>query len=296
MPTVEESVEIAVEDRLIEGTLIAPRRRLPGVLFVHGWGGSQEQYVARAHEVSALGCVCLTFDLGGHARDASRRGLVTREDNLRDVIAAYDRLLAHRAVDRDDITVVGSSYGGYLAAILTAERPVRRLVLRVPALYKDDDWMTPKGLLDREALDAYRRGAVAPDDSRALRACSRFRGDVLVVESEHDRTVPHPVIENYMAAFVKATSLTYRLMGEADHGLSEVRWQRAYTGLLVKWITEMLAHAREQGQDGTPLAAPPPSRRPAGPADERISRAAPAPSAARAPSRSTTPSGAPGRG
>ena len=115
------------------------------------------------------------------ARDTSRR-----EDNLRDVLAAYDVLVGHRAVDPGAIAIVGSSYGGYLAAIASALRPVRWLALRVPALYKDADWDMPKGKLNRDELTAYRRSAVPPKDNRALAACAAFRGDVLIVESEHD--------------------------------------------------------------------------------------------------------------
>ena len=95
---------------------------VPGVLLVHGWDGSQEQYIARAHEIAALGCVCLTFDLRGHARHASLRQEVTREDNLRDVLAAYDTLISHPTVDPGAIAIVGSSYGGYLAALVSAAR------------------------------------------------------------------------------------------------------------------------------------------------------------------------------
>ena len=44
---------------------------------------------------------------------------------------------------------VGSSYGGYLAAILTTLRPVRWLALRVPALYQDEGWDVPKKQLHK---------------------------------------------------------------------------------------------------------------------------------------------------
>ncbi len=242
MKVSEETLEIPIDGRSVQGTFVQPDVARPGVLFVHGWGGDRAAYVARAREIATLGYVCLAFDLRGHARDAAHNGLVTREDNLRDVIAAYDTLAAHRAVDAARISVVGSSYGGYLAAILSAERPVQRLALRVPALYKDEDWLTPKRQLNRDELDVYRRGAVRPEESRALRACSAFRGDVLVVESEHDQTIPHPVIENYRNAFAAARSLTYRMMHGADHGLSEPRWQADYTRLLAAWLGEMLSH------------------------------------------------------
>src|SRR5215212_731883 len=108
----ERKIEIAVDSHRIDGTLVMPGFLVPGVLFVHGWGGSQQQYLARAHAVAALGSVCLTFDLGGHAGTQPLRETVSRESNLRDVVAAYDTLAAHPLVDRSVIAVAGSSYGG----------------------------------------------------------------------------------------------------------------------------------------------------------------------------------------
>ncbi|NUB07301.1 alpha/beta fold hydrolase [Azospirillum sp. Vi22] len=247
MATRDEGIDIAVDDQRIAGTLVTPAAAIPGFLFIHGWSGSQEQYLARAREIAALGCVCLTFDLRGHARTDSQFETVTREDNLRDVIAAYDVLAGQPGVDPDNIAVVGSSYGGYLATILSSLRPVRWLALRVPALYKDEDWHVPKRRLDRDELATYRRGEVRASENRALKACAAFAGDVLIVQSEHDDIVPHPVIINYRKAFERARSLTYRMIEGADHGLTDEAWQEAYTSLLVTWAAEMVLGAREGG-------------------------------------------------
>jgi len=247
MSTRDHAFEIAVDGERICGTLVSPETAIPGVLFVHGWGGSQQQYVARAREIVALGCIGLTFDLRGHARTDSQQESVSRADNLADVLAAYDELLSHPNVDATSIAVVGSSYGGYLAAILTEERPVRWLALRVPALYKDAGWALPKKVLHRDPdLPAYRRRHIRPQDNRALRACAAFRGDVLIIESENDDIVPHPVIENYREACRNAHSLTYRVIQNADHGLSGEAAQRAYTTVLVSWFTEMVMGARQE--------------------------------------------------
>jgi hypothetical protein len=247
MTTRDEAVEIPVDGRRLPGTLVAPATTVPGVLFVQGWGSGQEVYLPRAREIAALGCLCLTFEPRGVAKGDPRHETVSREDNLRDIVAAYDLLAGQPSVDASAIGVVGASYGAYLAAILTSLRPVRWLALRVPALYKDEDWGEPKRRLDRDELAAYRRRPLDPEENRALRACAEFRGDVLIVESERDDVVPHPAIANYIAAFGQAHSLTYRVIAGADHGLSEKPWQQAYTSLLVNWATEMVLGARDGG-------------------------------------------------
>ncbi|TFW09259.1 alpha/beta fold hydrolase [Oxalobacteraceae bacterium OM1] len=245
MPTRDDKTAIPVDGDAIQGTFVAPSTRLPGVLFMHGWGGSQEHYLARARESAALGCICLTFDFRGHAETLPQRETVSRENNLQDALAAYDALVRHPQVDSDSIAVVGSSYGGYLAAILTTLRPVRWLGLRVPALYMDSGWDVPKTQLHKDQdLDTYRRSLIQARDNRALQACAGFEGDVLIVESEHDTIVPHEAISNYLEAFIKPRSLTYRVIAGADHGLSEPQHQRAYTALLVNWLEEMIFGAR----------------------------------------------------
>ena len=247
MNTRLQSFNIPVEDERISGTLLMPATGYPGVLFVHGWGGSQEQDLARAREVAGLGCASLTFDLRGHESTAERFESVNREQNLRDLLAAYDWFVSQRSVEPSAIAVVGISYGGYLATLLTALRPVRWLALRAPALYKDADWTKPKLALHADPdLNAYRQRVINWNENRALTACAAFRGDVLMVESEGDKVIPHRVIENYVAAFSGTRSMTSRVITGADHGLSLKRWQQMYTALLVNWLTEMIFGARSE--------------------------------------------------
>ena len=244
MPSHSEQVEIVVEEEVIAGTMVSPPRKVPGILFVHGWGGSQQRDLARAKGIASLGCVCLTFDMRGHELTHERKQSVTREQNLADLVAAYDRLVSHPATDANNIAVIGTSYGGYLAAILSSLRPVKWLALRVPALYWDDEWETPKHLLDRQRLADYRHTFVQPQGNRALSACAEFEGDVLLVESEHDDFVPHTTLMSYRSAFVRAHSLTHRIVDGADHALSKDSAQRAYTSILTGWLGEMVMGER----------------------------------------------------
>lgn len=239
-----EQQHIRIDGGLLSARLVEPLTGVPAALFIHGWGGSQKRDTERAKMLAQLGFVCLTFDLRGHGASTSDLRHVSREDNLRDICKAYDSLVARPQVDRDSIAVLGSSYGAYLAAILTSLRPVRWLGLRVPALYRDADWLKPKAYLDRDDLASYRSSLVAFEQNRALDACSSFTGDVLIVESEHDDLVPHATVSSYMRAFLRAKSLTYRMIDGADHALSTEESRKAYVTLLTRWIREMIFGAR----------------------------------------------------
>lgn len=252
MQTRLDPVTISVASESLSGTLLSPATALPGVLFVHGWGGSQSHDLARAREAAGLGTVCLTFDLRGHEATAAQIETVSRPQNLADLLAAYDWLAQHPNVDPHSIAVVGLSYGGYLSALLTELRPVRWLALRSPALYRDAGWELPKRQLHADqGLPEYRQQRLGPEDNRVFAVASRYVGDVLLVEAEHDVIVPHPVLDNYRRAYINARSLTVRTIKDADHALSEKSWQREYGATLIKWLTEMIIGAREQGAKDT---------------------------------------------
>ena len=81
-----DRVHIDVAGESMPGAMLMPARELPGVLFVHGWGGSQIQDLSRARDVAGLGCVCVTFDLRGHGtREISTT--VSRAQNFADLVA-----------------------------------------------------------------------------------------------------------------------------------------------------------------------------------------------------------------
>jgi len=242
-----ETIELAVEQERISGTVLSPPSQLPGVLFVHGWGGSQEHDLVCAREAAGIGCVCLTFDLRGHESTARHWEKVNRPQNLADLLAAYDWLAARPNVDPGAIAVVGISYGGYLAALMTAQRPVRWLALRSPAIYRDEGWERPKLQLHIDTdLVAYRQQRIDWHDNAVLRACAHYHGHALLVAAEHDTVVPQPVIDNYANAFHNTRSLTRRVIEGADHAFSQKTAQKAYQAILVKWLAEMIMGAREE--------------------------------------------------
>jgi pimeloyl-ACP methyl ester carboxylesterase len=222
-------IHFAAGGRSLAGRVFGPATARAGILFVHGIDSSQSGYWERAEAaVEQLGAVCLTFDLGGHGQSAGSRPTLSIRDHLLDVTAAYDRLVDERDVDPGRVGVAGASYGGYLATLLTAHKPVARLALRAPALYDDAELDVPRA--------SRSRSHEPPAASAALEALARFHGAVLIVESEHDEFVAPATIRAYRAARADAEHV---LIADAGHELSRPEWRTAFLTALLDFFAEL---------------------------------------------------------
>jgi hypothetical protein len=222
----QHEVTFPSEDRLIAGSLIQPDRTSgSAVLFVHGLGSSSATNVERATEVAARhGATCLAIDLGGHGRSSGRLTKVTPRQNLADVVAGFDQLAQAPGVDQSRIGVCAASYGAYLSVLLTAFRPVNRMLLRAPALYTDDSF---DQVLGRRRFGDPR---TAPTPLAHLRL---FPGPVIIVESEHDEVISHGIIAAYLAALPTATHVIQR---GARHALTDPGWRADFQRIVVEFF------------------------------------------------------------
>lgn len=201
-----------------------------GVLFLHGWKSSKRGYLPRAEAVAAdCGAECLAFDFAGHgARATAPADSFSPRQHLDEAIAAYDELAGRAGVDPSRIGVCGASYGGYLAALLIAHRPVASLLVRAPALY-------PDAALEQAPRER-RTELVSAADALPLRNLAAFAGPVLVVESEHDEVIPHAVVEAYLSS---RPGIRHEVIPGAAHALSEPTWNAAFLALILEWAREL---------------------------------------------------------
>lgn len=247
----QKTIKIKMDPKqMLRGTLFqegTPKAANPAVLFVHGWKSDEKGYFKPAEAVERLGYTCLTINLRGHGTSDGDMEQLTLSDHLDDVTASYDFLADKTGVDANPIHVVGSSYGGYLAALLTSRRILASLVMRAPALYKDGDFDSTKG--QREASHSPWAGPPASGPSpvrewrynRALRPIADFPGKILLIESQNDRIIPHSVIELYIRAAGSSNRrdmLTYVVLEGAGHTLTEPRWDQRFIDLLVDWFAK----------------------------------------------------------
>lgn len=223
-----EAIELETRGHTLAAHVVVPKsaeRRGAGLLFVHGLGSSQSRYITRAETVAAeAGVVCLAFDLGGHGASGGILRQFSPREHLADLIVAFDYLVALGNVDEDRIGLCGASYGGYLAALLVGERPVKRLLLRAPATYPDDDLNVPIGRWS--GAQSGRPSTLAFERLRA------FTGDVLVVESELDAVIPRSLIDRYTASTPRAQRA---VIHGAGHAL-EPKFESTFIAMICAWF------------------------------------------------------------
>lgn len=210
-----------------------------GLLVLPGWDDDgQQQYTALQTALQRQHWVSRRANLPDSSWPRDALKATSRPDALQQAFDDYEMLAS--GLRGGPVAAMGFSFGAYLATYLTTIHPVRCLVLRSPALYPDKDWSTPKEELDKRDLAAYRQAIHPPESNGALAACSRYDGDVLLVDSENDQIIPSAVIASYEAAFTTARSLSRYTIKQADHQLTDPSWQAEYRDVLLGWLNDRM--------------------------------------------------------
>lgn len=242
-------VSLFVSGIPIKGNLYMPENIGPmnlAVLFIHGWNSKQDSFFGYASTLASKGYICMTFDMRGHGISEGDISTLTRADFLNDVLAAFDFLSHVHGVDQKNITVIGSSFGAYLATLLSSKRTCAAIGLRVPANYPDKGFDT---IPHHNRAKSYYIDMVDSDEVKwkttihtyeetvSLRAIHEFSGKILLVESEMDDLVPHEVVQSYANAVSDKDKLTYVVMKGAGHGIGkdELR-KKEFENILVSWM------------------------------------------------------------
>lgn len=208
----------------------------PAFLVIHGWTSAMDRYPSRVKNIVNMGYVAVLFDMRGHGKTGGELDLLSPHDHLDDCLAAYDYMANLDNIDPNNISVFGSSYGGYMASLLSAERKVDHMVLNVPADYPDDIFDTPK-MQESEHTDEYRKKELSPNEAKALKAISNFSGDLLLIEAEFDEQVNPQVMKNYRNA--AKDGYDYELIKGADHSMKNPGVNEARIKVMTEWFERL---------------------------------------------------------
>ncbi|HUA12914.1 MAG TPA: alpha/beta fold hydrolase [Candidatus Sulfotelmatobacter sp.] len=220
--------------------LVANEPKDLSFLLIQGWAGHQN--IKAAQLLADLGYTSMTYDMRGNGESEGNltNFSISREDFVNDATEAYDFLKMKSGTTK--IGVIGSSFGSYTGVMLTKNRKVYCLCLRVPAIYSDEGYSDPK--FDKENINEnpedWRTKSISYSKNHALKTLHDFNGKVLIIEAEKDELVPSQVPRNYANAVKDKSNLLYKVMKKAPHRLENDELQSEYEKLLVEWINKDL--------------------------------------------------------
>lgn len=239
-----KEVILQVEGLKIKGNIfpgVSGEDKQPAVLLIHGWESAQDRMFGLAEELSAKGYYCMTIDMRGHGASEGDHKVCSRKEFLNDVLAAYDFLVVQEQVDPNRVMAVGSSFGSYMAALLSAERSLQGIVLRVPANYRDIGFDEPLYTQRKQGEHSqWKNNPHANDETAALRAVHAFSGHILVVESEKDELVPSTTVRSYKDAAPDPFKLSFVTMSNAPHSISRFpEFQKEFNATVSTWLESL---------------------------------------------------------
>lgn len=240
-------VSFSVVQEELAGRLYAPlfemgaeRKTFPGVVIYPGRKGNRKPYWRMARDLVASGMVVLAFDFRGCGKS---QGAITKQTiagGLDDALAGYDFLAQQAHVNKDQIAIVGSSYGAYLGAIVSGKRRVKALVLSAPAMY-DDAWWDDV-VEDISDADKRRyRAAGQFSNTRALNSIYDYEGDLLIVRHELDEQMPPTIADSYYRSAVHVGSRELQTLQGVGHAHTTEESRQRFEAIAIPWLTKILA-------------------------------------------------------
>ncbi|HVX58652.1 MAG TPA: alpha/beta fold hydrolase [Candidatus Saccharimonadales bacterium] len=181
------------------------------LLSLIGWTSEKGRYKDILEGICRrTGMDALVFDYSGHGTSKFPIEKTRPAQHFLEVICAYDWLKENRP--GKEIVVMGASYGGYMAALLSQHRPVSRQVIRAPGLYKPEDFYSYAPDWRKDTLYEYRQNPKLVEANQLFEDAKSYKGRTLVVVHEKDEQIPRVVTDAYIKAFDADVYLAEGLM------------------------------------------------------------------------------------
>ena len=152
-----------------------------------------------ANVVEQTGVSSLVVDLSGHGESPFDLNKTTPAQHLMEAVKAYDWIRA--TYPNRTIHVMGTSYGGFMAAYLTRFRAVTKLVLRTPAIYEPKDFYTTHQFIDKITVREYRKDLAAVEKHPLFLQDALQQPATLLVVHSKDKDIPPATSEVYQSKF-----------------------------------------------------------------------------------------------
>ena len=205
--TQKRTLEITFDrdEETISGRLYLPEGEgpFPAVIICHGFGGNMQYLLQYGRFFQENGIAACAFDFVGGGPSSASGGSMMEMSVLteeKDLEAVLDGLSARPEIDEENIFLIGSSHGGFIATMTAAKRPddVKGLISLYPGYgiqdylktLPDENGELPESveMLGNTVSRMYIEDALSVD----IHSCmSAYPGPVLIIHGTADRIAPY---------------------------------------------------------------------------------------------------------
>lgn len=229
------------------------RRRVPGVVFFHGFTGDRMEshwlFVKCSRALARAGIASLWFDFYGSGESEGEFRDATLQGEISDARAAVEFFRRQKAIDAKRLGLLGLSLGGAIAASVATPSRARALVLwaalarpsQLRALAETTTKLIPgaDGAREYSAHEVSSRFLAKVDKIHPLESIARFKQPTLIIHPEKDELLPLSHPEDYFRAAGAAVKEKVVIPG-ADHTFTSIAWERAVIARTVDWFRDHL--------------------------------------------------------
>jgi len=234
----KQNVEFKIQNETLRGSLFIPGGRgpFPGVVFYHGRGSTRKNYLPMAQKLAKNGILALAFDFRGCGESDGEFENQTHAMGVEDGKAGLEFLLKQN-VDRDRIGIQGTSFGGYVTGMVLNDYDfIKSVVLRVPSAHSKITLISK-----RMPSDNYFQKRENWENSGSYAGLARFKGNLLVIETEKDELLPSEVVQKYYIIAINALKRKLYIQKNAGHSLSNnPKAMEEFYKITVDWFLETL--------------------------------------------------------
>lgn len=236
----QKSIEFKVKKETLRGSLFVPEGEgpFPAVVFFHGRGSDRTRYLPMAKKLSENGIIGFAFDFRGCGESDGKFENQTQRMGVEDGGAGLNFLLEQN-VDKSRIGIQGTSFGGYVTGMLLKDFDfIKSVVIRVPAAYSDKDLQLTPETFPEYVYFQKRENWI---NSSAYKGLARFKGNLLVIESEKDELLPPEEVQRYYNIAKMASKRKLYVQKGAGHSFADgPEGLKLFHKITVDWFLETL--------------------------------------------------------
>jgi dienelactone hydrolase len=234
----KQEVEFKVGKEVLRGSLFVPDGKgpFPAVVFYHGRGSSRKNYLPIAEKLAQNGIIGLAFDFRGCGISDGEFKKQTHRMGIEDAKAALEFLLRQN-VDRQRIGIQGTSFGGYITGMVLKDNDfIKSVVLRAPSAHSMINFISKP-----TPPDNYFQKRENWKNSGSYKGLEKFRGALLVIESEKDELLSAETVQKYYKVAVNAQKRKLYIQKNVGHSLSDnPEGRKEFNEVTFNWFLETL--------------------------------------------------------